>query len=536
MRVDGAGAVTGVGGAVLSGVILLMALGAPASAAAIDPWAEANAAAATGAWDAVVSICTRWEQAAPRELRAPLCIAQGQVNRGHFAEAEAAARRALAIQETAVVRHYQGVASFQLGRFAEAQAALERAVALDPEDPSHRDWLGQALAAQGRYREARGQAEVEKRLAPSRFGADDRLEFWTIAASWTFPAEALRRHGSAGWLMKQGRYREAAAELEAALKAAPTFADAHYHLGWCHSQLAEAALAEQEYRRAIAAYPPAEDQLKAAALHNLSGLLLERRATGEALAAARQAIAIKGDRWYLVLALAAACHQAGDEACSVQAYRTVLRSHEGVPEEIRREVRRALDARDEAPPDKEFTKVSLKVAPAAHERCEHGLMLMEQRRAKDAIVDLEEGLRIQPGHGKCRADLAGALVMTGDLARAEREVRRARAEPHTPVDGEWRGAAAMLLAQLLTAGPGRGAEAGKEGLALLDEAAGVGMDQPSSRRMLLRGIFCDWSGRRGCAIEAFDAYLAAPDEQPPEVRKRIQDRLAVLKREAAAGR
>ena len=515
----------------LLAALLLLAEGPGASR---DFRAEANAAAEAAAWADVVAICQAWERADPRTADAPLCIAQARLREDRPEQAADAARRALERAETSVTRFYMGVANQALGRLEEARQDLARSVVLDPKDPSARHAFGRALAALGRYAEARDQAIAEKRLAPNDFGADDRLDFWNTAARWKFPREALRRHGRAGWLMEQRRYDEAAQELQAALKLAPAFADCHYHLGWCHQQRSDLPLAAKAYRSAIEAYPPTEDRLKAAAYYNLSGVLSQSKSPAEAAQAARQALALGGDRWYFLLALGGACGEAGDKACAADAHRRILRSHEEVPEVVQREARRVLDELQEPLPGKErVIKVSVRVEPAAFQRCEHGLMLMEQRRPAEAIADLQEGLKLQPGHAKCRADLAGAYVMAGDLVRAEREVRTARLEPHTAVDAEWRASAAMLLAQLVAAGPGRGPDGGREGLALLEEAAAVGLAEPPSLALLLRGVFCDWAGRADDAIAAFERYLALDDAQRPEARGRVEERLRALKRSAA---
>ena len=487
--------------------------------------AEAESAASLNAWDAVVDICKAWELAEPRNKIPPLCVAQALNTLGRHSEVVAPARRSLAIEESAAPHFYIGFAASQFDQLEEARRELARAVELDPKDPNARRVLGQSLADLGRYAEALVQAEAEKRLAPSNFGAEDRLAFWRLAAVWTFPREAIVLHGRAGWLMKHDRYIEAATVLRQALALAPKFADCHYHLGWCLQKTGDLAAAEGEYRAAIVAYPKAEASLESAAWYNLSVVLVRRGAAQEAVNAIRAAIRLNGNRAYYLYALGDACSQAGDRACAVDAWKRFLMSHEQLPEEARSDVRRRLSDVDEPFPGNELRMPVPAGTPAeALTRCEHGIELIEQGRVRDAILEVEAGLQLAPGFHKCRADLGMFYVMTSQDGLAEKELRAARTGSFSETDHIWRGGAAYALAHVLAARPGDG----KEGRALLAEVASSGYSFDPVGFEYLRGTFCDQAGETNCTIEAYRRALASSAGLGAVQRDRMTARLKVL--------
>lgn len=482
---------------------------APPPAAAGGTFFErASDAASRGEWGAVESIAREWERASAFDPTPPVVQAQALGQLGRFADQAAAARRSLALGETSVARFYLGVALARLGELAAAEEALARAVALAPKDGNARRSWAAALASLGRYAQAASTMERARALLPPDFEVDDQLEYWRLAAGWRFPLAAMAHHGRAGWLLDRERWKEAAEEYSAALRLAPGFVDCRYHLGWALRQMGDDAGAERELRAAIAGYGEKERTFAADARYNLAQLLVDRYRPGEAVPLLRAAIALRGERFWLLDALARACRADGDAGCAREAWEKVVASHEKLPGGLLDEVRWALAELGGAleKPEEKALRTGAAVPVSASHRCDYGVKLGEQGRPGDALREFEAALGEAPDFGFCRLNYSSALVKAGDLGGAERQARLALASKAASADDpaeerRWRAQARFQLAHLLVvrmASP-------KEAIELTRAAAAVLGESP--HMALVLGAACDAVGDRRCAIGALERAL-----------------------------
>lgn len=475
----------------------------PAGGAGATFLARANAAAARGDWTEVERVAREWERAAPTEGLPSVALAQALFAQRRSADAVDAARRSLERGETSVARFYLGAALFQLGALREAEREAGRAVELAPQDgPALRGWAG-ALASLGRYRAAARALERARPLLDPDLAFDDQLVYYRTASAWDFPAAAMEHHGRAGWLLERERWKEAAEAYRAALALAPKFADCRYHLGWALHQLGDDAGAEKEYRAAIAGYGREERGLSADARYNLAQTLVAHHRAREAVPLLREAIEIRGERYWLLHALGNACRTDGDARCAREAWEKLLGSHEQLPEGLLADVKGQLAALGGATEAKEEPALttSAAVPAAASLRCDHGTVLAEQGRREEARREFEEALGAAPEFGFCRLNLAFALLQSGDAAGAEREIRKALASKVSSAADEkeertWRARAAFQLAQLLVNRQGPPAEAA----ARVRDAASVLGETPLMALTL--AVACDAAGDRACALAA----------------------------------
>lgn len=282
--------------------------------------AEGRRADALAAYDEAARL-------APEDRRAHLGLARVRLAEAALAPALADAGRA--------VEHGGGAEALQLrGRilgtarhFDEAAADLERAVDLEP--ASAEGWAllaavqvnrGDDLAAARAFGEAArlaGRDPAVERVWSTLFG---------MAPDPAQPQEALDRclRGRAAQL--DGRWEEALREQTAALRYTRTFY-------WCGAGIAESMRqrgdrerAEALYRAVVSAFPERQRHLRADAQGRLAALLLELgRPPQEAVALAREALEVRGERAAVLDTLARACQAAGDLPCARDARARLLR-------------------------------------------------------------------------------------------------------------------------------------------------------------------------------------------------------------------
>jgi tetratricopeptide (TPR) repeat protein len=218
---------------------------------------------------------------------------------GRAAEAEAAGRRAIAI-EPSEGRLYYGLGHtlLELGRLDEAAQAAEQAVALDPTDAHFQGLSANLASRRGRLGDAEGFARRAIELDPgnphvrSLLGdlllrqdrADEAVEAWQAAIELD-PDLAGAHFGLSRALARAGRVPEATAMARRAAALDPDNAGIQGHLNNLLVQNGDVADAEANFRRLLANNP------NDAGLHEQYGHVLARLGrSDEAEAAFRRAM------------------------------------------------------------------------------------------------------------------------------------------------------------------------------------------------------------------------------------------------------
>jgi tetratricopeptide (TPR) repeat protein len=148
-----------------------------------------------------------------------------------------------------------GVERMKDGDASAAMAQFETALRLDPAAPEAHANLGVALANLGRWPEAIAQGEAAVRLAPDYGPGREKLaEIRTRANS---VADTWFNQGNS--LAQSGRWEEAAADFEQALRLAPGFPEAHTNLGNVLFSLHRLPEAVDQYRAALRLKPDYAD-------------------------------------------------------------------------------------------------------------------------------------------------------------------------------------------------------------------------------------------------------------------------------------
>jgi TolB-like protein/Tfp pilus assembly protein PilF len=152
-----------------------------------------------------------------------------------FGKAEAAAQKALALDEGLVEAHSSlGSIETQKWNWSNAEAELKRAIDLNPGDATARNLYGLYLAALGRNDDALAQFKIGQKLDPAS----------TILVS------------NVGWMLcSMGRYDRGIAALKDALELEPN-AHPHRQLAlWCYAPQNMYSEAMEEIRKAVALAP-----------------------------------------------------------------------------------------------------------------------------------------------------------------------------------------------------------------------------------------------------------------------------------------
>ena len=208
---------------------------------------------------------------------------------GRLADAEAAARVALAQRRDAEALHVLGCIRAQAGARDEGLALLGEAIALKPRDASFLNNRARVLAEAGRLDEAARDLREALAILPSFDAARAQL------------VQVLFRQGAAE--IAHARHREAEAAFRAAVALAPGDAGARNNLGVSLQRQGRAAEAIEEFRRALAADPALADahvnwgnaiensgDLEAARTHYLRAIELAPRSPDAWLNAASNAV------------------------------------------------------------------------------------------------------------------------------------------------------------------------------------------------------------------------------------------------------
>jgi serine/threonine-protein kinase len=234
----------------------------------------------------------------------------GPARRRLLAEAEAEARKAVALAESsgrhpgyAQAYNNLGLALRGQGRLEEAVAAYRKAVALAPGYALAHNNLGVALERQGHRDQALACYRTAIRLDPAYAQAHDNLGL------------ALRARGEP---------EQAALAHRAALAHDPRSAEAHNNLGSCLSQLGRLDEAIACYRKAVRLRPGS------AQLHNNLGVALDRQGRlDEAVLAYRRALRIEPSAARTYTNLGRCLWALGKADQALAAYRLAVRLQPG---------------------------------------------------------------------------------------------------------------------------------------------------------------------------------------------------------------
>jgi len=302
----------------------------PAGAAPLDAAPAPTAASLTTEGEAAIraNAFPRAEQLlaqavklAPGDARIQALQSVAVFHQARFAEALRLARESLALGETYEARLVEGRVSAIGRRLDDALHAYQRCTALRPGSAEAWSALAAAQLASG---DSEGAARAWDRLvgieAPLR--AEDRL--WTdilrLPPDPLQVQEALDRCSRGTAAHVAGRYAEAAHEFRAVVGTVPTFAHCWSEYGKSEARLGRTAAAEQAYRAALPSYRPDQVGLRADTQALLAALLLDQgRNPSEALALARAASGIRGDRPDVGATLARACAATRDPGCAAPA-------------------------------------------------------------------------------------------------------------------------------------------------------------------------------------------------------------------------
>lgn len=299
-------------------------------------------------WAAALPLARQRVSEQPRNARAWQSLGLAQAGQDNHRDAISAFKKSLSLEDDVKVRVQLGASLAMEKRIGEARIQFERAVTMDPQNGGAWLMLGQTQALLSQWDEATASIARARALMPED---EQSLRMALLLARMQsvsrLPKAALAHHEQGGVLAGQGRNDEARQEYEAALKLAPGFADCHYNLGLLARRGGDLARAEQEYRAAIAAYPPGQDILRADALNNLADTMVARGGdAAEAVRLAREAIALRGARPSYLDTLARACDAQGNAPCASKAFRELLKSADSLPPEVREHAEKRLGAQE----------------------------------------------------------------------------------------------------------------------------------------------------------------------------------------------
>ncbi len=238
----------------------------------------------------------------PRETAVMLYRAESLRRLGRLEEAGAGFAAVIERDPgSARARFGAGQVELRLGRPDRARLHFEEAIELEPEYGPARYALGQALRNLGRMEEAQAQlARAEKQ--PAEPPVDEALDK-RLAALRTGAVESKNRGIE---LARAGRFDEAIALFEQALRSDPDLAEAHAQLGAALLALDRDEEAAAALERAVGLDPGLAD-----AHYNL-GLVAHRQGRIEgAVARFEQAVALRPDHFEALLALGTDLPQIG---------------------------------------------------------------------------------------------------------------------------------------------------------------------------------------------------------------------------------
>ncbi len=383
---------------------------------------------------------------------------------GRLAEAEPLYRRILAtMPEHYETLHLLGVLAMQVGRSDVAIEYIGAALKHQPRAAVYLSNMGSALNNLGRHREAAvycadairakpdyPDAHVNLALALKGQGRIDDAAVCYREALRHAPASSGIRINLGNLLFEQRKFAEARVMFEEVLRREPNHPDAHNGLGVLAFEELNLEQAERHYREAVKHNPNLAsghsnlglllrdiNKLEEAEFHcreairldpklihahgNLGLALADRNRFEEAEAHYRDALALKPDFMQVSANLAIALYEQGRYAeCAAQARHalsldpTLAQAHNslaaalfelGDVEEAEREARLGPELQPKSP-------------LAARD---HALLLRDWGRIEESIIACEEAIRRAPDNPEGHVNLAGTLLLNGQLEEGWRE-------------------------------------------------------------------------------------------------------------------
>jgi tetratricopeptide (TPR) repeat protein len=286
----------------------------------------------------------------------------------------------------------RAVALFQSGRFAEAEPILRAAVAAQPRFPEALQALGAALSAQGR--------------------AAEGIE-WFDRARALRPSDPGLLHNRAQALFGLGRWEDARADLERALRLKADLHPAWNLLGGVLAQLRDSAGAERAYRRALALKPRHPETH-----YNLGLCYQEAGRNDDAIACYRKALELRPAfaQAHNNLANALKARGALDEA--MVHYREAMRLDPHLADAFSN-LGMALQERGRAEEALPLLERALELRPQSPAVLNNlGIAYLERGRPLDAVAAYERALALAPDFHEARTHLGNALAALGEPGRA----------------------------------------------------------------------------------------------------------------------
>ncbi len=364
--------------------------------------------------------------------------------------------------------HLLGQLALQKGDRLAATARVLQALRKQPENPVFHCTLGEILAAQGKPREAALCYREALRLDPSSRSAlvnlgvalqsqglhqEACVAYWQTIRRYPDCAEAYNNLGNA--LRSDGRPEEALPCYQEVLRIKPDNPDTAVNVSAVLMQLKRSEEAEKWARHAVRLKPRS-----VAALSNLSMALKAQGKYDEAEELARKALAIEP--------LAAHVHSnLGSVLLHQRRYAeaeaVLLRGLELEPDnpDIRTGLSSALCGLDRLEEGAAQCEAALRTRPSFAEAwIELALIRQSQGRNLEAMVCLDEVLRIQPSNGQAHLAHAMALLLTGRLREGFQEYEWRwsvfAVKPRACVDRPWEGGPLDGKTILLSAEQGLG--------------------------------------------------------------------------------
>ncbi len=217
---------------------------------------------------------------------------------GHYEAAQALVSRAIEVDGTDAIQHYDlGLIYQARGRLVEAAACYQQAIHIKPGCPAYSN-LGTVYFDQGKYNEA--VACYQQALA-----INPRLP------------EPLNNLGNT--YIKLRHYAAAIPYLQQAVKVKPAYAEAHNHLGIAYFELGELEKAATCHQKALSLNPDFAE-----ALTNLGNIIVNQDRVDEAVRLFQKALHLKPDLAMAHLNLGVALYSQGRSEDAVPRFQQAL--------------------------------------------------------------------------------------------------------------------------------------------------------------------------------------------------------------------
>jgi tetratricopeptide (TPR) repeat protein/serine/threonine protein kinase len=354
------------------------------------------------------------------------------------AQAEGHYRRALELGPDFAIAHVNfGLALHLSGRWDEGLAEVRRGLKLSPEDPGIHANLAEVLRGMGRFEEAEAAARQAIRLDRNYLGGYLNLALAltdqakpaaalaelrrAIPLARKLPQDRAHLHATRAYaLHKQGKLREAVAELRTAVAHDPGYAQAHALLGAGLLDLKQFDEAAAACRQALRLNPA-----EVSAHHNLGIILRAQGKLDQALAAYAEAIKLTPHQARNHLGRAVVLSELGKDDEALSACRTAARLNP-MDAEIYGTVGAILARQHRTEEALATLRKALDLGPSsATTYANLGETLRRAGKYEDALKALHKALALDPKHAPAQASIASVLGLQGKPVEAIAAYRQA---------------------------------------------------------------------------------------------------------------